>query len=804
MEAQREGTYLFQLAVESLPQPLMILDPDLRGIYGNPAMCRLTGRGADELSGKRPDDLYPPDDSGRFVPLIERARDERRVQRVLLDVVAPNGETLTMSTTYVPMIGQDGRVRAVLGIGDDVTETTRAERRLERLSRIYQTRSDTTEAIIRSTSEDEMFQRVCEITLGLGGLCSVAVLLHDAAKVQLRHQAIAGPAAELKRDTVIDVGPAIPAGALPAVDAFRLGTAVVNNQCSLNATLLGLGLSMQDMGIRAVVAIPLRSGGEIIGVLAICAETEGYFTDEIVHLLSGMAQDISYGLDHLARARALRASEERYRSLVDNLDDVVYELDAEGRFTFVSRSVARYGFAPEDVVGQRFERFVLEQDMPLLQKNWADSKDGRRTLADVRALDARGKTRFIRGAARPLLEGGRFAGQQGILTDLTERHEIEEQLRTSQKMEAIGRLAGGVAHDFNNLLMVILSYTDFAMEALPAEDPVRADIDEARKASLRAVGLTRQLLAFSRKQVLRPEVLDLNALIGGLEKMLRRLLGEDVELTFVPGANLGAAKADAGQIEQVLLNLVVNARDAMPGGGRLTITTRNKDVDDEYASHHLGMTPGAYVTISVIDTGVGMDEATQRRIFEPFFTTKAAGKGTGLGLATVYGIVKQSGGHIWVSSEVGHGTKFEIFLPLESAAFGVEKRTVSLKPARGTETVLLVEDEEAVRRLTQRILVAAGYKVLPAANGAEALQACASEARIDLLVTDVVMPGMNGRDLWARLKNLRPALKVLYMSGYTDEVIADRGALEPGAPLVGKPFSSDVLLRHVRLALRGS
>ncbi len=674
--------------------------------------------------------------------------------------------------------------------------------RAERLRRLYLTLSDTNEAIFRATSEMDLFQRVCEIATKLGGLRVVTVALHDSERGVLVYKVTAGPAAAAILNTELPIDASMPAGTSLGLDAFRLGTAQVRNDLPTNEAHPRwkniAGLTNGNAG----VCLPLRRGGEVIGFLGIAAEKEGYFDPEVVHLLGAIAQDVSFGLDHLAAMEALRASEERYRSLVDNLDDVVYTLDEQGRFTFVSPSVARYGFAPEDLVGQPFDRFVHAQDLPTVATAWSESRGGRRMLVDVRATDATGKTRFIRGTSRPLFAGDRFVGQQGVLTDLTQQHEIEEQLRMSQKMEAIGRLAGGVAHDFNNLLMVILSYTDFAMEALRDDDPVRADVDEARKASMRAVGLTRQLLAFSRKQVLRPEVLDLNTLIGGLEKMLRRLLGEDVDLAFVPGSGLGATKADAGQIEQVLMNLVVNARDAMPNGGSLHIATCNADLDDDFASMHLGMRPGAYVKITVTDTGTGMSEATQAHIFEPFFTTKPAGKGTGLGLATVYGIVKQSGGGIWVQSEPGCGTTFDLFLPREGTSRVVEVGAVARKPNRGTETILLVEDEEAVRRLTQRILVAAGYHVVAAASGAEALKVSADHpGRIDLLLSDVVMPGMNGRELWERLRKLRSELKVLYMSGYTDDVLEDRGAIGPDTHLVGKPFSSDVLLRQVRVTL---
>ncbi len=501
--------------------------------------------------------------------------------------------------------------------------------------------------------------------------------------------------------------------------------------------------------------------------------------------------------------RELRMSEDRYRSLVENVGDLVYATDAQARFTYVSSASARFGFAPEDVIGRPIFEFVHPEDSPVVFAQWGEAMSGRPVTFTSRSIDGAGKLRWVRVTARGIFEDGVFVGSEGVMADLTQQHETEEQLRSAQKMEAIGRLAGGVAHDFNNLLLVIGAYTDLAAEELPPDSPALLDLEEVRKATGRATALTRQLLAFSRKQVLRPEVLDVNALLESLQKVLARLLGEDVELLFSPGARLGATKADVGQIEQVLLNLAINARDAMPSGGRLHIETRNAEIDAIYASHHLGLQPGSYVQISVEDNGAGMDEATAARVFEPFFSTKAAGKGTGLGLAMAHGIVNQSGGHITVQSRVGQGTRFEIFLPRTSDSQSGEVRAlIAHKSKTGRETILLVEDEEAVRKLTQRMLVAAGYNVLTAANGPEALQRC-SEARSDvkLLLTDVVMPGMNGRELADRLRKLCPSIRVLYMSGYSHDVIAERGAVGPDTLLVEKPFSAETLLRHVRDAL---
>jgi two-component system, cell cycle sensor histidine kinase and response regulator CckA len=384
----------------------------------------------------------------------------------------------------------------------------------------------------------------------------------------------------------------------------------------------------------------------------------------------------------------------------------------------------------------------------------------------------------------------------------SERVKLEEQLRMSQKMEAIGSLAGGVAHDFNNLLSVILNYAGFAME--DAGDRLKDDLLQVKRAAERAAALTRQLLAFSRKQILQPQPLDLNQIAAGLEKMLRRILGEDIDFLQVLAPDVGVVRADPGQIEQVLMNLVVNARDAMPGGGKLTIETSNVEIDQEYAAGYGVIKPGRYVQLAVTDTGSGMDEKTRERIFEPFFTTKEIGKGTGLGLSTVYGIVTQSGGHVLVYSEPGVGTTFRICLPRERAAavaMPIRSPTVTMR-SKGNETILVVEDEEALREVARRILHAAGYDVLTAKDGDEAIELCAGYADdIHLLLTDVVMPRMSGRVLAERLVGARPTLQVLYMSGYTDEAIAHHGALDVGTLFVGKPFTVANLTAKVRKVL---
>ncbi|MES1178100.1 MAG: ATP-binding protein [Myxococcales bacterium] len=414
-------------------------------------------------------------------------------------------------------------------------------------------------------------------------------------------------------------------------------------------------------------------------------------------------------------------------------------------------------------------------------------------LADHAAL-AISNARLLRSAMQQLAERERAEAAL---------RKSEEQLRQSQKMEAIGRLSGSVAHDFNNLLSVILSYSDLVLSDLKPIDPLRADIESIRRAGEKAADLTRQLLAFSRQQVLTPRTLDLTDVLRESEKMLRRLLSEDIEIVTHYARSLLHVKVDPGQIDQVLLNLVVNARDAMPEGGKLTIETKNVVLDDSYTTEHFGVAAGPHVMLAVSDTGIGMDQQVQARIFEPFFTTKDIGKGTGLGLSTVFGIVKQSGGHIWVYSEPGGGTTFKVYLPVSDEVEPAPPlETIAPTTVQGTETILLVEDQDEVRRVAQAILRRYGYHVIEARNAGEALLSCERHPRtIHLLLTDVVMPQLSGRELAERLVTIRPAMRVLYMSGYTENVIVHHGILDSGIAYLQKPIVPDLLVRRVREVL---
>jgi len=500
-----------------------------------------------------------------------------------------------------------------------------------------------------------------------------------------------------------------------------------------------------------------------------------------------------------------QAEEERARlSLaVEQAAEAILMTDPEGTISYVNPAFERVtGYTRAEVIGLN-PRILKsgKHDQPFYETLWSTLRRG--DVWSGRVVNRRkdGTLYEAEAVISPVRDlAARIVNYVAVQRDVTRESQLEEQVRQSQKIEAVGRLAGGVAHDFNNLLTIIGGYCDLLLDRLGAEDPSRGHIGEIKKAADRATSLTRQLLAFSRRQVLAPQVLDLNTVVANIHKMLRRLIGEDVDLILAPAQGLGRVKVDPGQIEQVLLNLAVNARDAMPHGGKIVIETGNVELDDSYAGGHFTLNAGSYVMLAVSDTGCGMDAETQSHIFEPFFTTKEQGKGTGLGLAMVYGIVKQSEGYIWVYSEPGRGTTFKIYLPRVDESPAPSKLVkVPGEQAGGAETILLVEDESSVRLLVRGVLETAGYTVLEARNGEDALVISnAHREHIHLLVTDVVMPKMSGPELAQQMAPLRREMKVLFMSGYADDAIVQHGVLDSNAGFLQKPFTPDVLVRKVR------
>jgi PAS domain S-box-containing protein len=526
--------------------------------------------------------------------------------------------------------------------------------------------------------------------------------------------------------------------------------------------------------------------------------------------LNGKDVVIAVGRDVTEREEARRkeaASEEKYRTLIESLPDVVWSSRLDGKITFISPTVSKVcGFSADELLQAPpsfwFER-IHGEDVDRVRQAYAAVA---RTdyAAEYRWQHKDGRWVWIRAHASMRIRPDGVELVEGTFADITEIKHAEEQVRQSQKMEAVGQLTGGVAHDFNNILAVILGNGDFLRQSLAENDPRRADADAILEAGQRAAGLTRQLLAFSRRQVLEPRVLDLNQIVQGLEKMLRRIIGEDIEFSSALAERLKPVHADAGQIEQVIMNLVVNARDAMPLGGKLSIETANVVLDAAYARTHLGSASGAHVMLAVSDTGSGMDANTKRHLFEPFFTTKERGKGTGLGLSTCYGIVKQSGGWIWVYSEPAQGTVFKVYLPVASgdAAAMPGDAAVHATPAKGHETVLVIEDDAQVRAMVRRVLTSRSYDILEARDGEEAVAVAKSHAgAIDLILSDVVIPGISGPEIVQQVQQHRGGTRSLFMSGYTDHAILRDRILAAGANFIQKPFAPAALASKVREVL---
>ncbi len=563
---------------------------------------------------------------------------------------------------------------------------------------------------------------------------------------------------------------------------------------------------LRQTGLDVPFIVISETAGEAAVIEAMRAGAHDYIMKD---KLTGMVVTVERELrDALARRQyrlaeeALLESEERYRDLFENANDAIYIHDLEGNFLSINKKGEHLsGYSREQLATMNIAQLLTADTLQIasdyLAKKLSDGAAD--TVYQIEFLTSNGNLIPLEINSRLIYQSGKPVAVQGIARDISERRNLEEQLRQSQKMEAIGRLAGGLAHDFNNLLTAIIGYTQLAQLRL-GEHPAQKDIGEIEKAAHRAATLTQQLLAFSRKQVLQPKLINLNDVTTDISKMLGRLIGEDVELTMRLADDLGWIRADPNQMEQILLNLAVNARDAMPDGGKLMLETANYQFKESEISHHLEMSPGSYVMLAVSDTGNGMDKQTLERIFEPFFTTKELGKGTGLGLSTVYGIIRQSGGTIWAYSEPGRGTTFKIYMPRVDETIAVEDDTRKLSETlTGAETILIVEDEAAVREAARQILELQGYAALAAADADEAVQICETyAAEIHLVISDVVMPNLSGRQLVERLSHLRPSMKVLYISGYTDDAMMHHGIVDGGMPFLQKPFTQQALARKVR------
>jgi len=790
LEVQR--AYLEQL-VEDAPEAISILEKGYRITRINAEFTRMFGFTAEEALGERIDSLIVPPDRNAESRWIRETLEKGQKVNLETKRRRKDGTLVDVSISGAP-IQVGGTQASVYILYRDITEQKRAEALSSALYRIAQR---------TSTAEDlqQFYAAIHNIVGELMYARNFYIALYDPDT-----QLLSFPYFVDEQD--------------PTPAPKRLGRGLTEYVLRTGEPLLATPPVFEELvqrgeaeliGAYSVdwMGVPLKIGNNSFGVLVVQSYTDSVrFGERDKEILMFVSQQLASAIDHKRNQEALRRSEARYRSLVQSAVYGIYRSSLDGKFLDVNPAlIAMLAYdSAEEILA-----LDPKKDVFLLPEEQARLMDEFRHSGRLDSIEVKWKRRD--GAAITVRLSGRAVTSveepdevlEIIAEDVTERRVLEDQFRQAQKMEAVGRLAGGVAHDFNNLLMVISGYTEVLMEQIEPGHALHQKVQAIQQAADRATTLTRQLLAFSRKQLLELKVVDVNTIVSDMERLLRPLIGEDIELSTRLAPNLGRSRADAGQLEQVIMNLVVNSKDAMPDGGKIIIQTANVSLDASYRRDHTFIQPGSYVMISVTDTGVGMDKETQSRIFEPFFTTKEKGKGTGLGLSTVYGIVKQSGGYVFAQSEVGQGTTFRIYLPqVEGEAEHCNAIKASGAATGGCETVLLVEDEESVRQLVRETLETKGYTVIEAENGEAALRMSdAHTAPIHMVITDVVMPGMGGRELAKRLLESRPQAKVLYLSGYTEDAIVQQGVLETETAFLQKPFTLQALSRKVREVLRG-
>jgi two-component system, cell cycle sensor histidine kinase and response regulator CckA len=785
------SAYLEQL-VECAPEAISILDPEYRITRLNGEFTRIFGFGPAEALGERIDALIvPPDRSAETRWIAELLV---KGQKVVLETKRQrrDGTLLDVFISAAPIVIDEKQV-AMCVLYRDISEQKRTDALHSALYRITQ----------KTSSADDLQQFYAAVHGIVGELMyarNFYIAVYDPVT-----QLLTFPYFEDEEDSAPapkKLGRGLTDYVLRTGEPLLCTPEIFDGLVKRGEVELIGAASLDWLGV------PLKAGNNAFGVLVVQSYSGNVrFGEREKEILQFVSQQLASAIEYKRNEEALRHSEARYRSLVQSAVYGIYRSSLEGRFFDVNPAlITMLGYDSADEVLALDPQSDVFLDPTEQARVMGEFQRGARLdNVEVRWKRKDGSAITVRLSGRVVNSPeGTAEVVEIIAEDITERRVLENQFRQAQKMEAVGRLAGGVAHDFNNLLMVIGGYTEVLLEHTRKGDPLYPKIEAIHQAADRATTLTRQLLAFSRKQLLELKVVDLNVIIEDMERLLRPLIGENIELQTQLAPDLGRTRADAGQIEQVVMNLVVNSKDAMPKGGKIKIQTANARLNSEdRRREYTYLQPGHYVVLSVTDSGEGMDKETQSRIFEPFFTTKEKGKGTGLGLSTVYGIIKQSGGYVLVESELGRGTTFRIYLPrVEAALEPAGPAGVSRLHAAGSETVLLVEDEESVRQLVRETLELKGYKVLEADNGESALQIVSKySGKIDMLITDVVMPGMSGRELSAKLCASSPQIKVLYLSGYTEDAIVHEGVVDPDTAFLQKPFTLQMLSRKVREVL---
>ena len=743
----RQSEEKYAKMVHSSPDAITLRSlPDRRYLEVNEGFTRLTGYGSEEVLGKTPGELNLWVEREPHRTTLEKLEAEGQVTGEEFRFRTKSGQIRygQVSAVRVTMNGK----QCMLSVTHDITDRKRAEAELSQLASIVESSDD---AIVGKTLDGKI------VSWNAG-----AERIYGYSAIEVVGKPVSILAPDEQRDEVPEI----------------------------------LKRLSRDERIHHYETVRVRKGGQRINVSVTISPVKD--AEGMIIGASAIARDIT---ERKRVEERLQESESHFRSLVHDAPYGIYRITLDGRLLQVNPALVKMlGYeSEEELMRCDVEKDICrdpETHQRLVRDYWR-KQDFRDVEAQWRRKD--GKIITVKMTGHPVLEKADSPAYFEVFAeDITERRSLERQLLQSQKMEAIGRLAGGIAHDFNNLLGVILGHSDILDHQIGADGRLRRSVEATRHAAERAAALTMQLLAFSRKQVIEPIVVDLNASVMEVEKMLHRVIGEDIEMAIRLQPDLGRVKADPGQLSQVLMNLAVNSRDAMPNGGKLVIETANMELDDTYGRQHLGAKPGPHVMLAISDTGTGMDSETLSHIFEPFFTTKETGKGTGLGLSMVYGIIKQSNGYIMAYSEPGRGTTFKIYFPSTEENVSPIQKTEQDIPS-GTETILVVEDEPAVRELTCVLLEDAGYTVLESSGVEDAMETAKdAQRKIDLLLTDVVMPRLDGRELANQMVSLRPDLKVLYMSGYSDDVILHRGVLTHGAVLVQKPFTKRTLLQKVR------
>ena len=784
---------LLSTLLDSVCELIFLVTLDGIIAYASPSSRQILGRPAQELSGNSLASLFHPNDSGvvrghlreQFSQGLKSSTWRCRMQ--CKDGSWRWFEAKSRDLTSVP--GVEGIAVSLC----DVTDQQRMESERQVISEVVHSLNET-------ANLDELLAGIHQALKKVLSADNCFVALHDAVTDSFTFPFFV--------DQVDVAPPPQRVGRSCTAFVFRTGSAMLIPQSEFDRLAAQGEVELVGSPAPAWLGVPLKTPNATIGVLVVQHyENENAYDMRDLEFLDSVGGHIALAIERRRAEEALRKKEEMFRLLFSSNPLPTWVVDPETlRFLEVNNAAVRqYGYSLQEFRNMSVLDLRPEEDKATFLEYLREHDGEPRHHGNWRHRKKDGKVIKVETIAHELNYDGKRVHLL-VAQDITERHLLEQQLRQSQKMEAVGRLAGGVAHDFNNLLMVIKGHTELLLNNLPSADQAKRKIEQIERAADRASSLTRQLLAFSRMQVLQPRVMNLNDVVEDMGKLLPRLIGEDIELVIRTAPDLGAIRADAGQMEQVIMNLAVNARDAMPGGGKLLIETSNTDLDSTYNDVHPIVRQGRYVLLAVSDNGIGMDAETQARIFEPFFTTKEQGKGTGLGLATVYGVVKQSGGFIWVYSELRRGTSFKIYLPRIDQPLDQPGTALTVSDApRGTETILLAEDEQDVREVAREFLESGGYTVLEAKDGTEAVGLVEKhQGDIDLLITDMVMPGITGQELALRLREIRPNLRMLYMSGYSDGAALNSALSDSSVRLLTKPFSRSALLRAVKELLKRS